>query len=114
MAVRTKMRSAPFYGYGIHRKMRPQRLRAVSVVLGRERMAFMDASDLYTEDFAPFDGRVWLNTAHPGRLGETNTRIPRIYPWEPGTTNPYPVHAVYNEFGLPRRSQSTLLLCMFC
>ena len=31
-------------------------------------MVFMDASDPYAEDFGPFDGRVWLNTAHQGPL----------------------------------------------
>jgi hypothetical protein len=31
-------------------------------------MAFMDAKDLFAEDFGPFDGRVWLNTAHQGPL----------------------------------------------
>ena len=34
-----------FYGYRTHRPMRLQQLLAVSVVLGRENMAFMDASD---------------------------------------------------------------------
>lgn len=48
--------------------MRPQPLLAVSVVLGRENMALVDANDLYAEDFGPFDGRVWLNTAHLGPL----------------------------------------------
>jgi cysteine desulfurase/selenocysteine lyase len=38
------------------------------VVLSRENMAFMDAGELYAEDFGPFDGRVWLNTAHQGPL----------------------------------------------
>jgi hypothetical protein len=48
--------------------MRPQPLLAVSVVLGRENMALMDANDLYAEDFGPFDGHIWLNTAHQGPL----------------------------------------------
>ena len=49
----------PFYGYRTHGQMRPQPLLAVSVVLGRENMAFMDAKDLFAEDFGPFDGRVY-------------------------------------------------------
>ena len=28
----------------------------------------MDASNVYAQDFGPFDGRVWLNTAHQGPL----------------------------------------------
>ena len=31
-------------------------------------MLFMDANNPYAEDFGPFDGRVWLNTAHQGPL----------------------------------------------
>ncbi|MGO9403429.1 MAG: aminotransferase class V-fold PLP-dependent enzyme [Terriglobales bacterium] len=31
-------------------------------------MASMGANDLFAEDFGPFDGRVWLNTAHQGPL----------------------------------------------
>ena len=46
--------------------MRPQQLLAVSVVLGRENMAFMDASDLYAEDFGPFDGPRLAEYRTPG------------------------------------------------
>jgi cysteine desulfurase / selenocysteine lyase len=38
------------------------------VVLHCENMLFMDANNPYAEDFGPFDGRVWLNTAHQGPL----------------------------------------------
>jgi cysteine desulfurase/selenocysteine lyase len=38
------------------------------VVLDRETMASVDPTNLYVEDFGPFDGRVWLNTAHQGPL----------------------------------------------
>jgi selenocysteine lyase/cysteine desulfurase len=31
-------------------------------------MASVDPTNLYVEDFGPFDGRVWLNTAHQGPL----------------------------------------------
>ena len=38
------------------------------MVLHCENMLFMDANNPYAEDFGPFDGRVWLNTAHQGPL----------------------------------------------
>lgn len=38
------------------------------MVLARENIASMDASNPYAADFGPFDGRVWLNTAHQGPL----------------------------------------------
>jgi selenocysteine lyase/cysteine desulfurase len=38
------------------------------VVLHRENIALMDANSAYAEDFGPFDGRIWLNTAHQGPL----------------------------------------------
>lgn len=36
--------------------------------LDRETIAYVDPTNAYFEDFGPFDGRVWLNTAHQGPL----------------------------------------------
>jgi selenocysteine lyase/cysteine desulfurase len=85
--------------------MRPQQLLAVSVVLGRENMAFMDASDLYAEDFGPFDGRVWLNTAHQGPLPRVAVEAARAALEQ--KTRP---HLLRDEdfFEVPRRLRAAL------
>ena len=41
---------------------------AVSTVPVRENIHLMDVSKPYAADFGPFDGRIWLNTAHQGPL----------------------------------------------
>lgn len=38
----------------------------------------MGASDLYAKDFGPFDGRVWLNTAHQGPLPRVAVEAARV------------------------------------
>ncbi len=38
----------------------------------------MGASDLYAKDFGPFDGRVWLNTAHQGPLPRVAVETARV------------------------------------
>src|ERR1035438_10838672 len=40
----------------------------MTVRLDRETIAYVDPTNAYFEDFGPFDGRVWLNTAHQGPL----------------------------------------------
>lgn len=40
----------------------------MTVRLDRETIAYVDPTNGYFEDFGPFDGRVWLNTAHQGPL----------------------------------------------
>ena len=41
-------------------------------------MLFMDANNPYAEDFGPFDGRVWLNTAHQGPLPESRLKLQEL------------------------------------
>ena len=38
------------------------------MVLYREIIILMGTDNSYAEDFGPFDGRVWMNTAHQGPL----------------------------------------------
>ncbi len=40
----------------------------MTVILHRENMVLMDPDNPYAEDFGPFNGRIWLNTAHQGPL----------------------------------------------
>jgi cysteine desulfurase/selenocysteine lyase len=43
-------------------------LLAIAAVLDRENMSSVDPDNPFSEDFGPFDGRVWLNTAHQGPM----------------------------------------------
>jgi cysteine desulfurase/selenocysteine lyase len=50
----------------------------MTVILHRETIAFVDSNSPYGEDFGPFDGRVWFNTAHQGPLPRVTIAAARV------------------------------------
>jgi selenocysteine lyase/cysteine desulfurase len=50
----------------------------MTVMLDRETIAYVDPNSAYFEDFGPFDGRVWLNTAHQGPLPKVAREAGRV------------------------------------
>jgi cysteine desulfurase/selenocysteine lyase len=48
------------------------------VVPHHEIITFMDTDNSYVDDFGPFDGRVWLNTAHQGPLPKAAVEAARV------------------------------------